>query len=65
VTEMPKTDKRGAFDAFSLEWGAHRRPTICHIAVFGVSYCSHGQFHERKAALAWMWPAFVALYRTT
>ena len=36
VAEVPKADRMGAFDAFSLERGAYRRPTGCPIVVFCV-----------------------------
>ena len=62
VAEMAKSDKRGAFDAFSLERGADRRPAGGQIVVFGVSNVPHDRFPARKAPIARICPTLVAQY---
>ena len=62
VAGMANADKRGAFDAFSLERGAYRGPTGCPIVVFGVSYVAHDRVPARKAPIVRMCPTLVAQY---
>ena len=54
--------QRGAFDAFSLERGADRRPAGGPIVVFGVSNVAHDRFPARKAPIARICPTLVAQY---
>ena len=60
VAEMPKADKMGAFDVYSLERGTDRRPAGRPVAVFCVSYIPHDRLPSRKAPMARMCPALVA-----